>query len=60
MSKEELHACAIGEIERTAEKLQHEPEGGFRYYLKGELTGLVNAYYHAGAISIVERNKYKA
>ena len=58
MSKEELHAWAIGEIERTAEKLQHEPEGGFRYYLKGELTGLVNAYYRAGAITLEEKNRY--
>ncbi len=58
MSKEELRAWAIGEIERTAEKLQHEPEGKFRYYLKGELTGLVNAYYRAGAISFEEKKKY--
>lgn len=58
MSKEELHDMAIEQLEADLEAFHSEPQGEFKYYVRGKINGLVYAYYVSGIISYEEKQKY--
>lgn len=59
MSKEELHNFAISEIEDRMQQAQDEPQGGYNYYLRGIVWGMIEAYFQAGVLSMEEYNNHR-
>lgn len=58
MSKEELHAWAISEIESRMEYSKKETVDCIKYYMQGVVRGMIHAYKDCGVISQEEYNKY--